>query len=128
MPSGTSKPRVLVVDDERLVANTLALILNQSGWDATTYYDGESAVDAAATLKPVIVVSDVVMPGINGVEAGRRIQELVPDCRIILISGQASTQNFVRDAGLPEFAFEILTKPIHPKILLEHMRRVVPPT
>ena len=52
------KPKVLVADDERVIADTLAIILNQSGFDATAVYNGEKAVEAARTLKPDMLISD----------------------------------------------------------------------
>ena len=69
-----SKPRVLVVDDERVIADTLAIILNQNGFDASAVYTGTAAVDRARETKPDLIISDVIMPDMNGIEAAIRIR------------------------------------------------------
>ncbi len=63
------KPRVLVADDERVIADTLALILNKSGFEATAVYSGEEAIETAKTLQPDVLISDVIMFGLNGIDA-----------------------------------------------------------
>ena len=113
--------RVLVADDDCIIANTLTQILRLSGYDAEMVASGEEAITAAARLRPDVLISDVVMGGITGIEAAVRILEIVPACRVILISGQAHLADYV-DATLRKgHEFEILSKPIHPKVLLEHI-------
>ena len=121
MPENHKSIRVLVADDERTIANTLARILNASGFEAKAVYSGEKAVEAAKTLNPDILITDVVMPGITGIEAAISIQALVPACRIILFSGQASTADLLARAQAKGHRFEILAKPIHPQALLRHL-------
>jgi DNA-binding response OmpR family regulator len=78
------KPKVLVADDERMIANTLAIILNQSGFEATAAYTGEEVVQAAKTLRPDALVSDVVMPGLNGIDAADaaiELRKILPTCK-----------------------------------------------
>lgn len=77
-------------------------------------YSGESAVDAAAILKPDILISDVVMGRMNGIEAAIRIRRRAPNCRVILFSGNATTANLLNEANLDGQGFECLTKPVHP--------------
>ena len=69
-----AKPRVLVVDDERVIADTLAIILNQNGFDASAVYTGTAAVDRARDTRPDLIISDVIMPDMNGLSfsVGRR--------------------------------------------------------
>ena len=71
-----SKPRVLVVDDERVIADTLAIILNQNGFDASAVYTGTAAVDRARETKPDLIISDVIMPDMNGIELLTRLGEV----------------------------------------------------
>src|ERR1035437_9616040 len=80
--------RVLIVDDERLIADTLALILSQRGFAATAVYSGEKAVETASVLRPDILITDVVMEGMTGIEAAIRISETVPGCRVLLFPGK----------------------------------------
>ena len=75
--------KIIVVDDEPVIADTVAEILNGSGFDATAVTDGKSAVELANTVRPD-VLSDVIMPGLNGIETGIKIREIVPACKIIL--------------------------------------------
>ncbi len=63
------RPKVLVVDDEQTIANTLALILNHSGFEARAVYSGEAAVEVVGSFAPDVLISDVVMTGMSGVEA-----------------------------------------------------------
>ncbi len=117
--------RVLVADDERMIANTLTRILNSSGFEAKAVYSGEKAVEAAEDLKPDVLITDVVMTGMNGIEAAIRIQALLPACRIILFSGQASTADLLDRAEAKGHRFEILTKPVHPQVLLDQLAATV---
>src|ERR1035437_5471062 len=82
-------PRVLIVDDECVIADSLALILNQNGFDATAVYSGEAAVETAVTFNPDVLISDVVMGEMNGIELALRVSVLLPGCRVILISGRS---------------------------------------
>src|SRR5260370_24613994 len=86
-----TKPRVLVVDDERRIADTLVIILNQNGFDASAVYTGTDAVDRARSSRPDLVISDVIMPDMNGIQAAIPIPNILPACRILLFSGQAAT-------------------------------------
>jgi CheY-like chemotaxis protein len=122
MVAAGAKPRVLVVDDEQLIADTLALILNRSGFEARAAYSGEKAIDAAQALQPEILISDVVMFGMTGIDAAIQISNMVPGCRVILLSGQAATADLLRDAADHGFEFEIVAKPVHPQVLLDVLR------
>jgi DNA-binding NtrC family response regulator len=115
----TSSQRVLIADDERVIADTLALIFNRKGFEARAVYSGEQAVEAAMTLNPDVLISDVVMGEMSGIEAAALIQGSAPSCRVILISGQASTADLLSHAKSKGQVFEILSKPVHPQILLE---------
>lgn len=116
------KPRVLVADDEHVIANTLAIILNQSGFDAHAVYSGEKAVELAGTMKPDMVISDVIMTGMTGIEAAIQIRTLLPQCKILLFSGQAATADLLETARTQGHEFEILAKPVHPTDLLAKLR------
>jgi len=113
-----------VVDDESLIADTLAEILNDSGdFDAIAVHDGERALDQAQDRAPDILITDVVMPGINGIELAKSIRSRYPKTRIILLSGQAQARDLMREASHEGYAFELWAKPIHPDLLLERLKR-----
>ena len=122
MPENTDKPKVLVVDDERVIADSLAMILNQSGFEARAVYSGEKALEAAPELKPDMLISDVIMAGLNGIDAAIRIRALLPRIKILLFSGQAATADLLEKARAKGYEFEILAKPVHPHDLLTKLR------
>jgi CheY-like chemotaxis protein len=122
MSTNESKPKVLVADDERVIADTLAIILNQNGFEAHAVYSGEKAVEAARTLQPNMLISDVIMQDMNGIDAAIRIREILPSCKILLFSGQAATADLLERARKQGHDFEILAKPVHPQDLLARLR------
>ncbi|SRR5579863_1961465 len=123
MTSPTAR-RVLVLDDERVIANSLALILNRSGYEARAVYTAEAAIKTAGELLPDILISDVIMEGMTGIDAAIRITEIVPQCHIILFSGQAATADLLERAEADGHRFELLVKPVHPRVLLERLSQI----
>ena len=115
-------PRILVVDDEILIADTIVQILNRNGFIAEAAYSGEQAIEMAKRSCPELVLSDVLMPQIDGVEAAIQISKLCPDTRIVLFSGQAATLEILSRAKERGYNFELLPKPIHPTQLIQHLR------
>lgn len=117
-----TRQKVLVVDDEILIADSLAAILNQSGFEARAIYSGADAVRMAQEYCADILLCDVLMPRINGVEAAIAVQEACPEMRIVLFSGQAATGDILRQAHERGYDFELLPKPLHPRELLRTLR------
>jgi len=122
MVPSKGKRKVLVVDDEHVIADTLAIILNKNGFEASAVYTGLDAVALARKLRPDLIISDVIMPDMNGVEAATAIRQFLPGCKILLFSGQASTADLLADARVQGNQFEVLAKPVHPKDLLAKIR------
>jgi CheY-like chemotaxis protein len=122
MPEAISKPKVLVADDERVIADTLTMILNQSGFDARAVYSGEKALEIAPTFEPDMLISDVIMADLNGIDAAIRIRSMLPGIKILLFSGQAATADLLEKARTQGYEFEILAKPVHPQDLLTRLR------
>ena len=114
--------RVLVVDDEKLVADSLSEILKRFHYDAVAFYNGEAAIEAARRQCPDFVLSDVMMPRLNGVETVLRIQEICPGTRILLLSGNAATADLLKQARSKGHDFELLAKPVHPEELLRRLQ------
>ncbi len=117
------KPRVLVADDEHVIANTLAIILNQAGFEARAVYSGEKAIESLDTFEPDMLISDVIMTGMTGIEAAIATRAKRPSCKILLFSGQATTADLLEKAREQGHEFEILAKPVHPTDLLAKLRR-----
>ena len=116
------KPRILVVDDERVIADTIAEILNDSGFEATPAYSGDAAIKVIQENCPDVVLTDVVMPGINGVEVAKFVADTCSDTKVLLFSGQAAVSEFLLRANESGHKFEVLAKPLHPNELIEKLR------
>lgn len=121
-PNHSRKIRVLVVDDETTITDTLVEILNCEGFEAISAAAGEEALDRIQTFGPEVVISDVVMPGMNGVELGIQIRQVLPKCRVILFSGQTATVDLLTEARRRGHEFEIVAKPVKPQRLLSIIR------
>jgi DNA-binding response OmpR family regulator len=117
----TTKLKVLVADDEQVIANTLAIILNRAGFDARAVYSGEKLVEMAQSFEPDVLISDVVMSGTTGIEAAIEVLAKLPSCKILLFSERAATINLLERARVEGQTFEIITKPIHPNELLARL-------
>src|SRR6201996_859583 len=115
------KPLVLVVDDERIIADTLSIILSRSGFSTMTAYDGLSGLEIARNVRPDLVISDVMMPGMTGVELAITITQTMPSCKILLFSGQAATVDLLEKAREAGHTFTTLTKPVHPTDMLKRV-------
>jgi CheY-like chemotaxis protein len=123
---GLRKPTVLVVDDQQMIADTTTLVLNQSGFRAERAYGGQSALQMALNLKPDYLLTDIVMPGMNGVELAICVRRQLPATVIVLFSGQAGITDLLREAKDGGYEFNLLAKPIHPEKLLEYLKRKAP--
>jgi DNA-binding response OmpR family regulator len=110
--------RVLVIDDEKNLADTLVWILEKAGHEAKSAYDGASALECVNAFSPDVVISDVIMPGMNGIEVCARIQAQFPECHILLFSGQTATDELVGQAREKGLTWELLAKPMDPEELL----------
>src|SRR5271154_6427343 len=108
------QPVVLVVDDEHVIADTLTAILSRSGFTAMPAYDGASALQIARAIAPDLLITDVFMPGMSGIDLAIAMQTAVPDCKVLLFSGQASTVDLLTSAREQGHDFALLLKPVHP--------------
>jgi CheY-like chemotaxis protein len=127
-PRGYSKmqllmaKKILVVDDEQLIADTLTRILSGSGFEATAAY---SAAEALAVIRdsgcPDILLSDVMMPGLNGIELAKQIRDACTHTEVTLITGNSHTPDLLRKAEGEGYRFKMLPKPIHPRTLLAYL-------
>jgi CheY-like chemotaxis protein len=117
-----SKRKVLVADDEQVIANTLAIILNQAGFEARAVYSGEAAIEALDSFQPDMLITDVIMTGITGIDAAIATRARLPRCKVLLFSGQAATSGLLDQARRQGHEFEILAKPVHPTDLLAKLR------
>lgn len=126
MRSG-SPIRILVVDDEVNIAVTLAVILAREGYAVATAFSGEQAVFKAANFNPHLLITDLRMGAMDGVEAATRIVSKLPDCRVLFFSG-AGTLEQLSHAVPKGLVYSLASKPIPIPDLLSAISYLVPPT
>ena len=117
-----SRPKILVVDDQKLIVETIVEILERAGFEVAAAYDGWEALDAAAQFQPDHLLSDVLMPRMNGVELAIAVRKMYPSIKILLFSGQAGISELLTSAEERGFVFEVLPKPVHPRKLVERIK------
>src|SRR5580698_2850004 len=97
--SAETAPKILpvcyVVDDEKIIAQTLALILNAAGFRAIAFIDPLEVIQVAQAVTPDLLISDVVMPRMNGIDLAIQFRTLCPDCKVLLFSGQSETADLL---------------------------------
>ncbi len=114
--------KVLVVDDEQLIADTITEILKRNGFNAVGAYSGEQALQIVRRFSPDCLLADVLMPFMNGVDLAITIRKISASTRIVLFSGHANSADLLNDARLRGHQFEVVAKPIHPEKLMQLLR------
>jgi CheY-like chemotaxis protein len=110
--------RISVVDDEYSIASTLAMVLCSLGFEATFFTDPLQALRAARHEAPDLLLSEVWMPVMSGIELAIQLQKHCPNCKILLFSGQPDITELLKTSRAGGHTFEVLPKPIHPTDLL----------
>jgi CheY-like chemotaxis protein len=121
MPEPAETIRLMIVDDERVIADTLATIFLQSGYETRAVYSAEEALALIEEWVPDLALIDVVLPGMNGIDLAIRLKAELPDLRLTLFSGQAATSDLLDHARRDGHDLEVIPKPIHPAELLSLM-------
>lgn len=111
--------RVLIVDDDRLVADTLSLIFAKSGFEARVAYSADDALETAREFAPNLLLCDITMPARDGLSLVNDITDEFPACRIIVLTAFYSNLKIAREKSnkLPR-PMSILIKPCQPTELL----------
>jgi signal transduction histidine kinase/CheY-like chemotaxis protein len=119
-----SSHRILIVDDNRDAADTLAMLLKFMGNEMRTAYDGQEGVDAAAEFRPAVVLLDIGLPKMNGIEACRHIRSQAWGKNVVLIAvtgwGQDEDRCLTHEAGFDHH----MVKPVNPKELMKLLASV----
>lgn len=110
---------ILVVDDEIGILESLSGILQDEGYDTTTASNGNDAIKNMQDNDVNLVLLDVQLPDINGVEVLRKIKEIEPDVPVIMISGNATIRMAVDSTKLG--AYDVIEKPFHPEEKIDKM-------
>lgn len=121
MPIAQGQRRILVVDDETSIADTLALILRAQFYDVRVAYSAEQAIEVIAEWRPDLVIIDVILPQMNGIDLAIVAKANYPGCQVLLFSGHSNTTVLLEEAGRKGHQFEVLAKPVHPTLMLERV-------
>jgi DNA-binding NtrC family response regulator len=120
--ASNSVTRVFIVDGESVIASSLVAILKLHGFCALSFTSGSEALEAARSRAPDLLISEVLMPGVSGIDLAIQIKAQYPDCKILIFSGQAFTQDLLEHARRQGHDFELLRKPVHPFTMLASIR------
>ncbi|MGH9491663.1 MAG: response regulator transcription factor [Terriglobales bacterium] len=113
--------KVQIVDDERALTDSLVLILRQRGILAMGSYSGQTGLEDALRWHPDAVLIDVLLPDASGIEIAVALRRQLPACRVLLMSGQATTADLLDNSQAQGDHFEVLPKPLSPEHLLERI-------
>ena len=120
----TKSPRIFVVHDEEILASTLVAILRNQGYDVLFFTEPLKALAGARVNGPDLLITDVKMPTMSGIELAVQFQKLRSGCMILLFAGMGS-MDMVEASRLGGDTFEVLLKPVHPLELIKQVERMV---
>jgi len=109
---------VLVVRDQPDVADALSEILNRNGFAAVAVYDGEDALETALLIPPDLVIADVALPGMSGIEMATVLKAELPDCKVLLLSGEETAPDRLASAKSVGHGLDLVNTPANPIDLL----------
>jgi len=115
-------PRILVVDDERNIVEMIKFNLVKQQWDVDLAFDGQTAIKKAFDEKPDVIVLDIMLPGIDGLEVCRQLQANEATAAIPIIMLSAKTEELDKILGLEMGADDYLTKPFSPRELVARIK------
>ena len=119
MPKNVGDGAILIVEDEKVVADSLAQVLSSRGYDVRVVYSAEAALQLVAQWSPDLAILDVMLPKMNGIELAVMLKERHAGCHILLFSGQPTVEALMKKAKSEGHEFEIMAKPVHPAVMLE---------
>ena len=115
---GDNRAVVVVVDDDRVVADTMVAILQSNGFCAVATYRAETALEFVETVPPDLMIIDILLPGINGIELAMIMKAQCPGCRLLLVTADPGTEEMVEKARKQGHEFPVLMKPLYAGDLL----------
>jgi DNA-binding NtrC family response regulator len=118
MPASSPIRKILIVEDEAAIADTLAIILSTRGYQPQVAYAAEQAIEIIAAWQPDLAVVDVMLPMMNGIDFSIILKDNYPACHVLLFSGQPDAAALLQEALKKGHQFPILAKPVHPDYML----------
>jgi DNA-binding NtrC family response regulator len=127
MPGSSPIRKILIVEDEAAIADTLAIILSTRGYQVQVAYAAEKAIEIIAVWQPNLAVVDVMLPQMNGIDFSIILKDNYPACRVLLFSGQPDAGALIQEALKKGHEFPILAKPVHPDQMLHTIEGLLAP-
>ena len=120
--------RILVVDDEKTIAQTTAILLEKAGFQARPFFDPVDALAQAADYKPHLLISDVMMPGMSGVELALAVRKAWPDCKTLMMTSKIDAGELLSAALKQGHDFALLQKPVPVQALIRFVNETAQKT
>lgn len=117
--------RILIVDDDKGLTQLLRLVFESKGFGVTIAHDGEQALEALKTELPEVILLDIMMPGMDGIEVCRQVRADPRTCDTPVIVLTAKSDPETRRLAIEAQATEYLVKPIRPSDLIQRLQAVV---
>jgi two-component system alkaline phosphatase synthesis response regulator PhoP len=117
--------RILLVDDEPDILEFVGYNLKKEGFDVKTASNGEDAIVLAQTFKPNLILLDVMMPGLDGIETCERIRSIADIKNTLIAFLTARGEDYSQVAGFDAGADDYISKPIKPKILVSRIKALL---
>jgi DNA-binding NtrC family response regulator len=117
-------PRVFVVDDEPDIAQMMSVVLQMNLFDAVAFSNPEEALTAARAEAPDYLISDISMRGMTGIELAVVMQTEMPECKVLLFSGQVEGPAMIQEAAEKGHRFSFLQKPVRPADLIATLKEL----
>lgn len=124
MNPNSFQPLIYIVDDEILAANSLAAILRRSGMRAIPFTDPRQALSQARLIPPQLLVANLAMPAMSGVDLAAGMSQVAPNCRFLFFSDSLQAQTLPDWARLQDYCFEFERKTINTRDLLARCNRL----
>ena len=117
--------KILLVDDEQDILEFLSYNLKKEGYDVSTAINGKQAIEVAKKINPHLIILDVMMPGMDGIETCREIRE-IPDMKNVLVAFlTARNEDYSQIAGFDVGADDYINKPIKPRVLISRIKALL---
>ncbi len=125
-PRCLMKQRILVVDDDQLVADTLTLVFKANGYESEAVYSAADGLARARTFNPLLMLCDISMPETNGLQLAEALHREMPDCKLIMLTAYASNAVKVEQhVSRTRRPLKLLSKPCRPELLLHETQSLL---
>jgi len=116
---------ILVVDDHHTAAMTMSWVLEESGYAAIVASSGTAALDVVSGVAFDLAIVEIVLPAVDGIRIGQELGKRLPNCKILLMSGNAEATPLLEKAEADGIHCDVLSKPIRPPELIAKLESLL---